>query len=202
LPVVGAITADEEALFAAEIKSSRIGRVNDQGSDVALDEHAGGGSTEGLAAIEAAEDALTDGAHVKSVRRHDGASRANGLDASGRRLTLAGQVVEAGTAGRQFGLLDKKRGKAVANGKRQAAALAHQVAIFFGKRCVAGVQRAAEQGEKILAEHHNPRRFEEGNRKARKERPRRCCSGGVGLSKREKTSREVAGVRTCLGLRS
>jgi hypothetical protein len=128
---------------------------------VALDKHAVGGSTEGFAAIEAAEDALADGPYVQSVRWHVGASLANELDASGCRLTLAGQLVEAGTAGRQFGLLDKERGKSIAHGKRQAAALAHKVAFFLGKGCVAGVQRAAEPGEKILVEHRSTRRFEE-----------------------------------------
>ena len=75
---------------------------------------------------------------------------------------MAGQLFEVGAAGRQFGLLDEKRGKAVADGKCEAAALAHEAAVLLGKGRVAGVHRTAEQGEQILAEHHDTRQFEEG----------------------------------------
>ena len=66
---------------------------------------------------------------------------------SGRLLTLTGQLFQAGAAGRQLGLLDEERGKAVSNGKREAAALAQEAAVFLGKGRVTGVHRTAEQGE-------------------------------------------------------
>ena len=111
---------------------------------------------------------------------------------------MTGQLFKAGAAGRQLGLLDKKRGKAVSDGKREAAALAHKAAVFLGKGRVAGVHRTAEQGEQILAEHHDSRQFKEENPGVRAKKDPACIiPAGCSLSKRVKRSREVKGVRTC-----
>src|SRR5262249_41088362 len=67
-PVLGPVGAAEQPLFAAEVKCLGIVRVNCQGPDVALDDHAVAGAGEGGTAVGAAEETFADGTDVEAVR--------------------------------------------------------------------------------------------------------------------------------------
>src|SRR5206468_778916 len=67
LPGVGPVAAAEQPLFGAEVEHLRPPRVDRQGADVALDEHALAGAEEAGAAVGAAEQPLAQGADVEPM---------------------------------------------------------------------------------------------------------------------------------------
>src|SRR5439155_20315769 len=69
------------------------------------------------------------------------------------RFALTGQLLQAVTTGRQVGLLHHQHGEAILDLEAQTAALAHQAVALQQQTRSARVHRAAEDVEKLLADH-------------------------------------------------
>jgi hypothetical protein len=66
--MIGSVRAAKKPLLAPKVEGTWFTRVDRQGADVALDKHTIRCTREGIAAIAAAPQPFTDGAHIKPMR--------------------------------------------------------------------------------------------------------------------------------------